>query len=73
MVHGKTILVLGGGIGGVVAATHLRRLLPHEHRVILIEREFRHVFSPVLSVGDGGAAQCGSELPSDGGVGQTRH
>ena len=46
MVHGKTILVLGGGIGGVVAATHLRRLLPREHRVILIERESRHVFSP---------------------------
>lgn len=44
--HGKTILVLGGGIGGVVAATHLRRLLPREHRVILIERESRHVFSP---------------------------
>ena len=46
MVHGKTILVLGGGIGGVVAATRLRRLLPREHRVILIERESRHVFSP---------------------------
>ena len=46
MVHGKTILVLGGGIGGVVAATVLRRPLPREHRVILIERESRHVFSP---------------------------
>lgn len=33
----KTVLVLGAGIGGVTAATHLRRLAP-EHRVVLIER-----------------------------------
>ncbi|MEZ4503164.1 MAG: FAD-dependent oxidoreductase [Dehalococcoidia bacterium] len=33
----KTVLVLGGGIGGLTAATHLRRLAP-EHRVVLIER-----------------------------------
>ena len=25
---GKTVLILGGGIGGLTAATHLRRLLP---------------------------------------------
>ena len=46
MARGKTVLVLGGGIGGVVAATRLRQLLGGEHRVILIERESRHVFSP---------------------------
>ena len=46
MAHGKTVLVLGGGIGGVVAATRLRQLLGGEHRVILIERESLHVFSP---------------------------
>lgn len=46
MAHGKTVLVLGGGIGGTVAATTLRRMLPREHRVILVERESRHVFSP---------------------------
>ncbi len=47
MAHGKTVLVLGGGIGGVVAATRLRQLLGgDEHRVILIERESQHVFSP---------------------------
>ena len=34
----KTVLVLGGGIGGVTAATHLRRLAPSAHRVVLIER-----------------------------------
>ena len=46
MAHGKTVLVLGGGIGGTVAATTLRRMLPREHRVVLVERESRHVFSP---------------------------
>ncbi len=34
----QTVLVLGGGIGGMTAATHLRRLSPSEHRVVLIER-----------------------------------
>jgi sulfide:quinone oxidoreductase len=33
----QTVLVLGGGIGGLTAATHLRRL-SSEHRVVLIER-----------------------------------
>lgn len=46
MTHGQTVLVLGGGIGGTVAASRLRRMLPREHRVILVERESRHVFSP---------------------------
>ena len=31
---GKTILVLGGGFGGIVAASRLRRALPREHRVV---------------------------------------
>ena len=35
---GRTTLVLGGGLGGVTAASHLRRLLPPEHRVVLIEK-----------------------------------
>ena len=46
MSTGKTILVLGGGIGGVVVASRLRRMLPREHRVILIEREADYVFAP---------------------------
>ena len=33
----QTVLVLGGGIGGLTAATHLRRLSA-DHRVVLIER-----------------------------------
>jgi len=42
----KTILVLGGGIGGVVAASRLRKGLSSEHRVVLIEREPDYVFAP---------------------------
>jgi sulfide:quinone oxidoreductase len=35
---GRTTLILGGGLGGVTAASHLRRLLAPEHRVVLIEK-----------------------------------
>ncbi|MCC7016918.1 MAG: NAD(P)/FAD-dependent oxidoreductase [Rhodospirillales bacterium] len=45
---GQSVLILGGGIGGIVAATRLRQLLPPEHRIILVERESSHVFSPSL-------------------------
>ncbi len=44
----KTAIVLGGGVGGVVAASHLRRLLPQEDRIVVIERSGRHVFWPSL-------------------------
>jgi sulfide:quinone oxidoreductase len=43
---GKTILILGGGVGGLIAANELRRLLPGEHRVVLIEKNARHAFAP---------------------------
>lgn len=43
---GKTILILGGGIGGLVAANELRRLLPGEHRVVLAEKNAQHAFAP---------------------------
>jgi sulfide:quinone oxidoreductase len=36
---GQTILVLGGGIGGVVTANRLRRTLDRRHRVVLVDRE----------------------------------
>ncbi len=42
----KTVIVLGGGIGGIVVATRLRKKLPREHRVVLIEREASFAFSP---------------------------
>jgi sulfide:quinone oxidoreductase len=44
----RTALVLGAGLGGMVAAQTLRRLLPREHRVVLVEREAQHVFPPSL-------------------------
>ncbi len=36
---GETVVVLGGGIGGVSAASRLRRRLDRRHRVILLNRE----------------------------------
>jgi sulfide:quinone oxidoreductase len=44
----RTALVLGAGLGGMVAAHGLRRLLPRSERVVLVEREERHVFPPSL-------------------------
>lgn len=45
---GKTILILGGGIGGQVAANVLRKSLHRDHRVILVDRRREFVFSPSL-------------------------
>jgi len=42
----KTILILGGGIGGMVAANELRAKLPREDRIVLIERNAEHAFAP---------------------------
>ncbi len=43
---GKTVVVLGGGVGGVVAANRLRRMLGREHRIILADRSPWHSFAP---------------------------
>ena len=51
----RTALVLGGGVGGLVAANRLRKLLPTRDRVVLVDREPQHVFQPSLlwlAVGD---------------------
>lgn len=44
----KTVLVLGAGMGGIVTARLLRRHLPRAHRVVLVDREPRHLFPPSL-------------------------
>jgi sulfide:quinone oxidoreductase len=45
---GQTVLILGGGVGGLVAANRLRAALPDEHRVVLVERDAAFVFAPSL-------------------------
>lgn len=44
----KTVLILGGGVGGVVAANTLRSLLPARDRIVVIDREQDHLFAPSL-------------------------
>ena len=42
----NTVVILGGGVGGLVAANELRQCLPHEHRIVLVERNPQHTFAP---------------------------
>ncbi len=42
----KTVLILGGGTGGLVAAHRLRRLLNREHRVVLVDRSRSYSYAP---------------------------
>jgi sulfide:quinone oxidoreductase len=42
----KTIVILGGGVGGMIAANELRARLPIENRIVLIERNAEHAFAP---------------------------
>ena len=48
MPDARTVVVLGGGVGGVIAARELRRRLPRTHRVVLVDRERLHLFAPSL-------------------------
>ncbi|MDP2752486.1 MAG: FAD/NAD(P)-binding oxidoreductase [Rhodocyclaceae bacterium] len=45
---GRTVIVLGAGLGGLVAAETLRKLLPSTDRVIAVDREDQHYFPPSL-------------------------
>jgi sulfide:quinone oxidoreductase len=56
----RTVVILGGGVGGLVAANELARRLPEGHRVVLVERSGRHAFAPSflwLMTGDRRPAQ----------------
>jgi sulfide:quinone oxidoreductase len=44
----KQIVILGGGSGGVVAASHLGRKLGKRHDVILIDKRPDHLFMPAF-------------------------
>ncbi|MBI3062142.1 MAG: tryptophan 7-halogenase [Deltaproteobacteria bacterium] len=44
----KRIVILGGGCGGVVAATMLGRKLGGKHDVILVDRRAEHIFMPAF-------------------------
>lgn len=48
MADPKTILILGGGVGGIITAGALRKRLPRSHPVVLIDRERVHLFAPSL-------------------------
>lgn len=43
---GKSILVLGGGVGGLVVSNLLRKKLGKEHRIILVDKKAKHEFTP---------------------------
>ena len=43
---GSTTVILGGGVGGLVCAAELRRRLPRQHRVVLVEKNAEHAFAP---------------------------
>jgi sulfide:quinone oxidoreductase len=42
----QTIVVLGGGVGGVVAANELRRRLKERARIVLVDRNAQQSFAP---------------------------
>jgi sulfide:quinone oxidoreductase len=46
--HRRRIVILGGGCGGVVAATNLGRKLGADHEVILVDRRPEHLFMPAF-------------------------
>jgi sulfide:quinone oxidoreductase len=45
---GRTALVLGAGLGGLVAAEALRKLLSARDRMVAVDRSERQFFPPLL-------------------------
>ncbi len=51
----KKVLILGGGFGGLAAAQQLRRLLPPQHRITVVERKttfYLNAFNMQLLTGE---------------------
>lgn len=44
----KTIIILGGGVGGLITANILRKKIGKEHRIIVIDKELNHTFASSL-------------------------
>ena len=44
----KTILVLGGGVGGIVAANELASKVGRAHKIVLVDRSPQHIFNASL-------------------------
>ena len=44
----RNVVVLGGGIGGIVAARELRKRVPKDVRVLLVDRDPTYTFAPSL-------------------------
>ncbi|MDA1096108.1 MAG: FAD-dependent oxidoreductase, partial [Chloroflexi bacterium] len=44
----ETVLILGGGVGGVTTAIELRKRLPRDRRVVLVDKTGQHLFQPSL-------------------------
>jgi len=40
--HKATILILGGGVGGIVTANNLKKKLSKDYKIILIEKNKEH-------------------------------
>jgi len=45
---GKTIVILGGGVGGIATANALREQLGVEHRIVVVDKRAEYVFTPSL-------------------------
>ena len=42
----RTVVILGGGVGGIITANDLRQRLSNEQRIVLVERNAEHAFAP---------------------------
>lgn len=47
--HPRTVVILGGGTGGLVAANRLRRMLDKAHRIVLVSRSPYYTYEPALT------------------------